>query len=99
MPPSRLTPDDIQALRQRLYHGEQHLDAATARRLMDEIGCLRDELAQARLTFAEKAAQALEKRLQVVATFNHGGCPKCRDAEARAFLAKLQRIVKGAQTP
>jgi hypothetical protein len=28
----------------------------------------------------------------VVATYNRGNCPKCGDAEARAFPAKLKRI-------
>jgi len=34
----------------------------------------------------------MEKRIREVAAFNRGGCPTCRDAEARAFLAKLQRV-------
>jgi hypothetical protein len=92
MQPLRVTPQELAALRHQLYLGHQQIDAGTARRLMDEIDRLRDQLAQARTTFASKAAAALEKRLQVVASFNHGGCPKCRDAEARAFLAKLRRI-------
>lgn len=91
MPPPRVTPTDLEALRRELYHGRQ-LDAASTRRLMDEVARLREELAKARTTFASKAADALEKRLQDVASFNHGGCPKCRDAEARAFLAKLKKI-------
>jgi hypothetical protein len=87
----RVTPDDLETWRRELYCGRR-LEPAAARRLMDELERLQDELAQARTTFARKAAAALERRLQVVATFNRGGCPSCRDAEARAFLAKLQRI-------
>lgn len=92
MSSSRVTPDELVALRRRLYNGEQQLDAGTARRLMCEIDELRDELAAARRTFATKAAAALAKRLQDVAAFNHGGCSQCHEAEARAFLVKLQRI-------
>lgn len=92
----RITPEQIQALRQRLYGAEEHVDAPTARRLLTEIEVLEGQLTEARATFARKAADALEKRLRDVAAFNHGGCSKCRDAEARAFLAKLRRI---ASTP
>ena len=88
----RVTPEQLSALRHRLYDGEQVISAATARQLMDEIDELRRELGVARVTFATKAARALETRLRSVATFNHGGCPTCRDAEAQAFLAKLRRI-------
>ena len=56
---------------------------------------LRAELANSRVEFAKKAAGALDKQLQAVAAFHHGGCPSCRDAEARAFLAKFQRIAEG----
>jgi hypothetical protein len=34
----------------------------------------------------------VEKRLAAVTAFNRGGCPQCKDAEARAFLAKLKRV-------
>ena len=94
MPPPRLQPSDLQALRQKLYAGDQ-LDAAGARQLLDEVDALRAELAGSRVEFAKKAAGALAKRLQAAAAFNRGGCPSCRDAEARAFLAKLQRIAEG----
>ena len=72
-----------------------HLDPTLAQqlvpRLLDEVEVLLQELASSRRGFAQKAAGALAKRLQDVAAFNHGGCPQCRDAEARAFLARLQR--------
>jgi hypothetical protein len=67
--------------------------ASIARRLIDEVEQLRAELAAQRIEFAQRAAEALEKRLATVSTYNHGGCAKCGDAEARAFLAKLKRIV------
>ena len=67
MPPLRITPDDLKAWRHQLYLGQQLLDVAAARRLMDEVERLREELAQARTTFATKAAESLEKQLQVVA--------------------------------
>jgi len=54
--------------------------------------------AKARTDFAAKAAAGLEKRLESVAAYNHGGCPTCRDAEARAFLAKLKRIAGSKPT-
>ena len=92
----RVTPEDLSAWRERLYRGEQ-LDAVVARRLMDEVERLREELAQARITFAGRAAQALRRRLEDVGVFNHGGCPACRDAEARAFLAKLEKIVRAGK--
>ncbi len=87
----RLTPDDLARWRRALYAGDQ-LDAATARRLMDEIDALWADLARQRVDIATKAAAALEERLEAVATYNSGGCSKCRDAEARVFLAKLKRI-------
>ncbi len=61
---------------------------------MDEIDALWADLARQRVDIATKAAAALEKRLEAVATYNSGGCPKCKDAEARAFLAKLKRIAE-----
>ncbi len=60
-------------------------------REVEEVELLWRELAEARVTFATKAAAALEKRLADVAAF--GECRTCRDAEARAFLGKLKRIV------
>lgn len=42
----RLTPSDLARCRRTLYAGDQ-IDAATARRLMDEIDALRAELAHA----------------------------------------------------
>jgi len=96
MPP--VTPDELALWRRRLYLG-QELDAATARRLMDELERLDARLEAARVEFATKAALALEKRLEDIAAYNHGGCPACHDAEARAFLARLKKIVLGAGTP
>jgi hypothetical protein len=81
---TRLTPNDLARWRRTLYAGDQ-LDAATARRIMDEIDALWADLAHQRIEIATKAAAALEKRLEAVATFSSGGCPKCKDAEARAF--------------
>lgn len=60
-------------------------------RLMAEIERLWAEVKTARTTAMEKAATALDKRLSEVASYNHGGCPTCRDAEARAFLARLRK--------
>jgi predicted house-cleaning NTP pyrophosphatase (Maf/HAM1 superfamily) len=88
------TPESLAAWRKTLYEGDP-LDAATARRLMDEVEQLQAELARARVDFATKAAAALEKRLADVAAFNQGGCRTCRDAEARAFLAKLKKVAGG----
>lgn len=36
----------------------------------------------------------LAKRLDEVMAYGAGGCPTCRDAEARAFLAQLRRLGK-----
>lgn len=82
----RHTPGDLARWRQTLYDGDQ-LDA-----VMDAIDALWADLARQRVEFASNAAAALEKRLADVATYNSGGCPKCKDAEARAFLVKLKRI-------
>jgi len=87
----RLTAADLDLYRRRLYHGDDLGDLA-CRLLVAEVGALWAELAKARTDFAAKAAAGLEKRLESVAAYNHGGCPKCRDAEARAFLAKLKQI-------
>jgi hypothetical protein len=87
----RVGPGDLTRWRQALYAGDP-LDPAVARRLIAEVEQLRAELAEARVEFARKAAAALEKRLADVAAFNSGGCPRCRDAEARAFLARLRKV-------
>jgi hypothetical protein len=87
----RVRPEELQRWREALYNGER-LEAVVARRLIAEVEQLRIELARARIEFAKKAAAALEKRLADVAAFNHGGCERCRDAEARAFLARLKKI-------
>jgi hypothetical protein len=87
----RITPADLQRWRQALYEGDP-LDASICRRLLEEVDRLRGDLDALRVAFARKAAAALEKRLTAVAAFNSGGCPRCKDAEARAFLAKLKRI-------
>ena len=79
MPPPRLQLSDLQAMRQKLYAGDQ-LDAAQARQLLDEVDQLRAELASSRVEFARKAAGALEKRLDSVATYNHGGFMRTRHA-------------------
>jgi hypothetical protein len=90
---ARVGPDDLARWKASLYSGDQ-LDATIARRLVAEVELLRTELAEQRVEFARKAAASLEKRLKDVAAFNRGGCPKCGDAEARAFLAKLKRIAE-----
>jgi hypothetical protein len=92
----RLTPVDLDHYRQRLYRGDS-LEPADARLLVAEVAALRDDLARQRVEFAAKAAAALERRLEAVAAYNHGGCPQCRDAEARAFLARLKRIAEDGQ--
>jgi len=35
-----------------------------------------------------------DKRLDAVVANEAGGCPTCKDAEARAFLGRLQRLGK-----
>lgn len=77
----RLTADDLARWRRTLYADDQ-LDAASARRLMDEVETLWSELVRQRVDIA--TAAAVERRLEAVATYNSGGCPKCKDAEARA---------------
>ena len=96
MLPSRVTSEDLTTWRRQLYSGAQ-FDSVTARRLIDELERLQEEQRTARVTFARKASEALRKRLTNVATFNHGGCPVCHDAEARAFLANLEKIVRDGQ--
>jgi hypothetical protein len=98
-PGTRIAPDQLELLKKRLYGGDQQFDAVLVRRLVAEIQGLREELAEARLTFARKAAEALQRRLATVATYNHGGCPQCRDAEAHAFLAKLRKIASPPAAP
>lgn len=88
---ARVGPEDLARWKASLYSGDQ-IDASIVRRLVAEVELLRTELSGQRVEFARKAALALEKRLHDVGAFNSGGCPKCRDAEARAFLSKLKKI-------
>ncbi len=90
---SRVSSADLDEWRQLLYAGRP-VEATAVRRLIGEVTALWSELARQRIDFAAKAASALEKRLAVVAAYNSGGCPKCHDAEARVFLAKLKRIAE-----
>jgi hypothetical protein len=87
----RLTPSDLSRFRATLYRGDE-LGSDAVRRLLEEIESAWSDLARRRVEFATKAAAALEKRLADVTAFNRGGCPLCKDAEARAFLKKLKRI-------
>ena len=73
----------------------QPADLQRLRGLLDEVELLLRERSDGRRAFAKKAAQALEKRLREVEDYNHGGCRTCHEAEARAFLAKLQKISDG----
>jgi hypothetical protein len=88
--------DEYDEPRRRLRFWQKGLTrtAGGVARLLDEVEQLQAELVSARHDFAGKAAGALAKRLDAVAAFNHGGCPTCRDAEARAFLAKLRRVAE-----
>jgi len=86
VPTDRITPADLQRWRALLSRAMQ---------LMDEVEVLVRECSDARRTFAGKAADALEKRLREVETYNPGGCQACHEAEARAFLARLRKIAKG----
>jgi hypothetical protein len=43
-----------------------------------------------------EVARLLAKRLDEVVAYGAGGCPTCRDAEARAFLARLGGFGEGA---
>ena len=86
MPNARITPAELQRWRTLL---------ASALRLMDEVEVLLRERSDARRAFAGEAAAALEKRLREVEAYNLGGCQACHEAEARAFLAKLQKVAKG----
>lgn len=80
--PSPVTPDDLARWRTALKErGEEQLLAA--------------ELARARVEFATKAAKALRERLSTLHAYGMNGCPSCHDAEAQAFLAKLDRIASG----
>ena len=40
----------------------------------------------------DEVARLLAKRLDEVVAYGAGGCPTCKDAEARAFLARLQGL-------
>jgi hypothetical protein len=91
VPVPRLSSADLSRFRATLYAGDE-LGSDAVRRLLEEVESAWADLARQRVEIAKKAAAALEKRLAVVATYNSGGCPKCKDAEARAFLAKLKRI-------
>ncbi|HYA44266.1 MAG TPA: hypothetical protein VED59_01565 [Acidimicrobiales bacterium] len=101
MSTSRVTPAELAVWRRQLAEegdGEfvdPTLAQQIAPRLLAEVEHLQAELASARRDFVTEAAGALERRLREVAAFNRGGCPSCRDAEARAFLSKLQRIAEG----
>jgi hypothetical protein len=81
----RIQPADVQRWRELL---------AQALYLLDEVEVILREREDGRRRFATKAAEALEKRLREVETYNHGGCQTCHEAEARAFLVKLQRIAR-----
>ncbi len=60
--------------------------------LLAAVEHLLDELQTAKAGALQEAAHLLAKRLSDVAAFNQGAaCPVCRDAEARAFLAALER--------
>ena len=85
---------DVDAWRLNLYLRDP-LPVPRQRQFLAEVELLRSALARQRIDFAKKADRALEKRLGEVATNYYGGCPTCRDAEARAVLAKLKRIVEG----
>ncbi len=87
----RVSSAELDEWRQVLYEGRP-VEPVVVRRLIGEVTALWSELARQRAEFAAKAASALEKRLAAVAAYNSGGCPKCHDAEARVFLAKLKRI-------
>jgi hypothetical protein len=41
-----------------------------------------------------EVARLLAKRLDEVVTYGAGGCPTCKDAEARAFLSRLSGFGK-----
>jgi hypothetical protein len=90
----RLTPADLSRFRATLYRGDE-LGADAVRRLLEEVESAWADLARQRTEIAKKAAAALEKGLADVAAYYSGGCPRCKDAEARAFLAKLKRIADG----
>jgi hypothetical protein len=50
----------------------------------------------ARLELAAELADYIEKRLGDLATYS-GECQGCRNAEARALLARLRRFTREAQ--
>lgn len=64
---------------------------AIAPRLMAQIERLWAERDSARKDAMAAAAVALARCLSDVASYNHGGCPTYKYAEARAFLARLRR--------
>jgi hypothetical protein len=78
--------DNLDRWRKAFYSGDQ-LDASVCRRLIEEVERLHSESAASRVGFSNVAS--FEKRLADMAAYNPGGCRTCRDAEARAFLAKL----------
>jgi hypothetical protein len=39
----------------------------------------------------QEVARLLAKRLDEVRVYGAGGCPRCHDAEAQAFLAQLRK--------
>ena len=60
--------------------------------LLTAVEHLLDESRTARVDALREAAQVLAKRLSDVAAFNQGAaCSVCRDAEAHAFLAALEK--------
>lgn len=78
----RLTPGS-----QTLYAGDP-LDAATARRFMDEIDALRADLAPSADRDRDEGSRRAREAARGRSDVQHGGCPQRKDAEARAFLAK-----------
>ena len=86
--PNPITPADLEQWR-RTRKPASAMDLVP--KLIAEIERLWAEVKTARAEAMEKAATALAKRLSEVAAYNHGGCPTCRDAEARAFLARLRK--------
>jgi len=98
---AQITPADLASRRRQLaLEGDgKLLDPILAQeiapRLVNEVERLERDLARAPVDFARKAADALAKRLGAVTALHHGGCPACRDAEARAYLAKLERVAAG----
>jgi hypothetical protein len=44
-----------------------------------------------------RVSRRLDERLKAVEVDGAGGCPTCRDGEARAFLALLRRLAEEAE--